>query len=484
MWRFFIFFSIITFGYSQSLYVVDSYLKGDRYNVPSVDELTTRFAFSDDLNAVVNAYNQSPVEFAPAHGEDHSFIKIPSSLSLALKRFLLFDFNPLGNAKVHKILRSQMEPFTVRSKLNVATSTATTFANDVRLRGIGANEFGEISNDAYDGKVFFAEYLFYSPSRGRYVNVRISATGEAQIDTSEIPIRPTRDLPATFIDSDSAFKVAEANGGRTYRIDPNAITAIMYELRNFNEPFPPAPDSANPYWRLMYVKLDRNTPSLDNPVGVLVFYLNPLNGRVVMKYEFLVRPITAKERFGSVDSVAKSYASDARLMYVLGAERFSGFEIPTDTVVDGKCYLWNYGYSSTSKGRFSVFLIFGIPTIDTFWVPFSFTMPLDFRRYFDSDTLVKVAEANGGSQFRREHEVSELAYLYSQSLLLPIAIHFHSFYQGTDSATGKVRQLIVLVDPTTGRYVQRITEVQKDKVAGVPTDFALHQNYPNPFNPS
>ncbi|MEN3038881.1 MAG: T9SS type A sorting domain-containing protein, partial [Candidatus Kryptonium sp.] len=452
-----------------------------------------------DYDRGLNTYdgNFSPISFASSYfsdftivsGIERRFVK-GGSMIPSIRNFLWYNFN-LNKVKIEvesPLSQTQFGPFTVKSKIDVATSTAMTFASDVRLRGIQANEFGEVMNDTYDGKVFLANYLYYSPSRNRYITVHVSARGEVLLDTTEVPIRPTVDFTQSFInrfiDSDSVFKVAELNGGSIYRSDTNATTFIMYELRNYNEPFPPAPDSVNIYWRLMYVKLNRNNPDPNNPLGALVFYVDPLNGRVVRKFELLMRPITAKEKFGGVDSVAKSYASDARLMYVLGPEKFSGSELPTDTSVDGRCYLWNYGYDSRTKGKFSVFLILGIPSIDTFWLPAQFTLPLDFRRYLDSDTLAKVVEVNGGSQFRISHEVSEIGYIYSQSLPLPTGIYFHGLYQGTEPNTGKVRQLAVLVDPTTGRYIQGITEVEKDKVVGVPTDYALHQNYPNPFNPT
>jgi hypothetical protein len=83
----------------------------------------------------------------------------------------------------------------------------------------------------------------------------------------------------------------------------------------------------------------------------LTFFIDPVTGRVVEKFEFSLRPVTAKEKLNLIDSLARGYASDAKLMYVFLADYSAFFG---DTLIDGKGLLLSYGYKSQTKGKFSV----------------------------------------------------------------------------------------------------------------------------------
>ncbi|MFN3135111.1 MAG: hypothetical protein ACK44H_06010, partial [Candidatus Kryptonium sp.] len=224
----------------------------------------------------------------------------------------------------------QIRPFTLKEKLPNATALAQSYASDVKLKAISAGEGVEIPTDTLDGKVYFANYIFYSPSKDKYASVWMNAFGEAYLDTVSVPRVTLVDLPSTFVDSDVAFDSAEANGGYAFRNEPNTITSVGYDLRNYPDGYL-APDTVNPYWRITYLKSDTNFKWL----GVLTIYLNPSDGRLVGKSEISFGPVTAKQKFNEVDSLAKRYSPDARLVYVFGFE---------DTLIDGKCYMWNYGY--------------------------------------------------------------------------------------------------------------------------------------------
>ncbi|MEN3039659.1 MAG: hypothetical protein ABDI07_11050, partial [Candidatus Kryptonium sp.] len=377
----------------------------------------------------------------------------------------------------------QIRPFTTNEKLDTIKALARTYASDVKLKWIQTFEGIEVPWDTLDGRVYFARYWFYSPSKDKYISINASAFLGLFLDTLETPYTTMLvDLPATFVDSDVAFDSAEANGGYAFRSEPNTITSISYELRNFlSDVFPPAPDTVNPYWEISYFKIDTNF----NHLGMFRVYLDPLNGRLVRKFDLTFKPITAKEKFRSVDSIARGYASDAQLMFVGGQE--SGFEQLMDTLIDGKCYFWGYLYQSVTKGKFGVFVLFGSPMVDTVWfpLPFTLTRPLNFHRYKDSDTLALVAEARGGRQFRNTHELEQQFYAYSQSFIDTTKIYFHSVYRGINPITGWEKEFIVLIDPVTGAFVDTfVTKVRREETAGIPTDYALHQNYPNPFNPT
>lgn len=365
----------------------------------------------------------------------------------------------------------QIKPFTVREKLDTVMSVARNYASDAVLREITAVEAGEIFQDTLDGKFYFASYGFYSASKDSSFIVNVDASGSILLEPI-YSLLGIANLPEPFIDSDVAFDSAEANGGSLFRSEPNTITRISYELRNYSTDENP-PDTVNPYWRIIYFKSD----TFYQPIGLIVFYLDPSDGRLVRKFEALFKPVTAREKFRDVDSVARGYASDAQLMYVVGIE---------DTVIDGNCFLWFYGYQSPTKGKFNMWLLFGAIGIDTAWsdLPFEVTKPLNFDSYKDSDTLSAVGEAYGGSQFRSLYKLTSLLYAYIQSPLDTSKIYFHSVYSGSDTATGREKQFIVLIDPVTGMFIGGFTSVEKDVNAEIPSSFALYQNYPNPFNPT
>ncbi len=368
----------------------------------------------------------------------------------------------------------QLKPFTVREKLDTVMSIARNYASDAVLREIMTFE-PQIElplPDTLDGKVYSAAYGFYSASRDTVFRIYVVAFGEIILQP-DWSLLGTVNLPETFVDSDVAFDSAEANGGFGFRSEPNTFTGIFYDLRNYLGDENP-PDTINPYWRLVYVKADTSYQSI--PIAFLIFYLSPSDGRLVKKFEVSLRPVTAKEKFSDIDSVAKIYASDAKLMYVVGRE--------LDTVIDGKCGLWNYGYRSPTKGKFSVWYLLGGVGVDTAWLPVDITKPLDFSVYRDSDVLAQVGETYGGSQFRGLYSLTSVAYGYVQSPLDTSKIYFHSIYEGIDTATGRSKRFIALIDPVTGMFAGSFTKVEKDVTAGIPTDFVLYQNYPNPFNPT
>ncbi|CUU07888.1 Por secretion system C-terminal sorting domain-containing protein [Candidatus Kryptobacter tengchongensis] len=370
----------------------------------------------------------------------------------------------------------QIRPFTVKQILDTVTVLAKSYASDVRLRGIQTFEGIEVPGDTLDGKVYSATYIFYSPSKDKYVSVWANAFMGLSLDTVSTPPRPLVDLPTRFIDSDVVFDSAEANGGYAFRNEPNTITSVMYDLRNYSgDDFDP-PDTVNPYWRIVYFKTDTSF----NLRGFLAVYLNPSDGRLVKKFEISFKPVTAKEKFEVVDNLAMNRANDAQLVYVLGFE-------DDDTLVDGKCLIWNYGYKSNSVGKFSVWVSLGLAWVDTSFFDISdltpLNKPLQLMNYKDSDTLAAVAEANGGSAFRNLYQYTGGGYLYSQSIDTT-KIYFHAIYNGIDVTTGREKALIVFIDPVTGNFVGTFTKVEKDETVGIPASFTLYQNYPNPFNPT
>jgi hypothetical protein len=207
--------------------------------------------------------------------------------------------------------------------------------------------------------------------------------------------------------------------------------------------------------------------------------------------------VTAKEKLNLVDSLARGYASDAKLMYVFLAD-YSASEVFGDTLIDGKGLLLSYGYKSQTKGKFSVHYLFGSAGVDTSgWIlPFELNKPLtDIASYFDSPEILQRAELNGGLAFRRDSldNLESVTLYLGQVPILEFSIDTSQIYWAVDYTGTKIERGVLIrkeklffFNPATGALVGTtvITDVSRDETVGIPSTFALHQNYPNPFNPS
>jgi len=377
----------------------------------------------------------------------------------------------------------QLRPFTVREKLDTVKAIAQSMASDAKLLYVFAGEgpFAELPDSTLDGKVYFAGYQFYSPSQKVSIDIIVSPFG---ISSTSYPdtLAYFVEVPASFIDSDSVFAIAEANGGSSFRSkNPNA-TNIFYSLgRIFRGPV----DTTEVFWTVGYTNLDWSEG--------LTLFINPVTGEVVYKSEFSLHPVTAKEKFGVVDSLARSYASDSKLMYVFLVD----YSFLGDTLIDGKGTFLSYGYESPTKGKFSVHYFFGSTTVDSVWIlPFEINRALtDIGSYLDSPEILLRAEANGGSAFRSDSVdyLTSLIFYLGQVPFSEFGIDTSQIYWGADYSGEKFEQdklikkeLVLFFNPATGAFVSSaiITNVTRDETVGIPSTFALYQNYPNPFNPA
>jgi hypothetical protein len=378
-------------------------------------------------------------------------------------------------------ITSSFNLFTARSNLDSAVKLALSYAGDARLKGIRAFELpGPGGDPIVDGKFVYVEYIFKSASRGYFSYVFTLFQNPARVDTPEF--KPTIDIPAEFIDSDSVSKIVERNGGADFKAQFETILA-QYLLMNFSGvkdiSFLP-PDTSSVYWGVIYFGFASDTANSQLPFGSFVIFIDPVTGDVVKKFTYLPIPVTAQEKYQQIDSLAKLYASDAKLMFV------SGFiNPPIDTT--GRTPSWIYGYNSQSKGRFNI-LLFGIPSIDT--SDTMFTIPVNLAleplwNYLDSDSIMSIAEDNGGREFRIQNPDAGVMLYLGQSLFYkPDRIYWHATYIKIDSITQDTIKHIVIIDPKTGQVDTVITGVEYAKSAEIPESFKLYQNYPNPFNPS
>jgi hypothetical protein len=389
--------------------------------------------------------------------------------------------------------RFQIKPFTVREKLDTVKAIAQGIANDAKLLDVSAAEgfISQFTDTTIDGKVYFADYHFYSPSQKLSIGVFVTPF-DFSVSSKQDTLSYFVEIPANFIDSDSVFAICEANGGASFRSRiPNTNIFIFYQLGRVLGG-PSTIDTTKVYWTVGYV----GSSNEDFTEG-LTFFIDPVTGAVVEKFEFSLRPVTAKEKLNLVDSLARGYASDAKLMYVFLAD-YSASEVFGDTLIDGKGLLLSYGYKSQTKGKFSVHYLLGSAGVDTSgWIlPFELNKPLtDIASYFDSPEISQRAELNGGLAFRRDSlDNLESVTLYLGQVPIPeFSIDTSQIYWAVDYTGTKIERGVLIrkeklffFNPATGALVGTtvFTNVSRDETIGIPSTFALHQNYPNPFNPS
>jgi hypothetical protein len=382
--------------------------------------------------------------------------------------------------------RFQIKPFTIREKLDTVKAIARNRASDAKLLDVSAAEgfISQFTDTTIDGKVYFADYHFYSPSQKLSIGVFVTPF-DFSVSSKQDTLSYFVEIPANFIDSDSVFAICEANGGASFRSRiPNTNIFIFYQLGRVLGG-PSTIDTTKAYWTVGYSNRDFTEG--------LVFFIDPVTGEIVYRFEFSLRPVTAKEKLNLVDSLARGYASDAKLMYVFLVDYFG-----SDTLIDGKGMLLSYGYKSQTKGKFSVNYLFGSAGVDTSgWIlPFELNKPLtDIASYFDSPEILQRAELNGGLAFRRDSlDNLESVTLYLGQVPIPdfpidtSKIYWAVDYTGTKIERGVLirKEKLFFFNPATGSLVGTtvFTNVSRDETVGIPSTFALHQNYPNPFNPS
>jgi len=417
------------------------------------------------------------------------------------KIFSKYDFtNPIGvlNKKITgaKIAGSfQTNQFTVREKLDTVKAIARNRASDAILINVVAFESDSLGDTTFNGKFEIAQYDFYSPSQKLSVIVIATPLGFSEFSRQDT-LSYFVEVPVNFIDSDSIFAICEANGGASFRsrvphVDLWYILGrapILFYLLGIASGI--SVDTTKVYWAVIYSYGD-----IEDPIESLVFLIDPVTGAFVGKLGFSLRFVTAKEKLSLVDSLARGYANDSKLMYVYLFD-YGVFE---DTLIDGKGRALTYGYKSPTKGKFSVHYLLGSAGVDTSgWIlPFELNKPLtDIASYFDSPEILQRAELNGGLAFRRDSlDNLESVALYLGQVPIPeFSIDTSQIYWAVDYTGTKIeggvlirKEKLFFFNPATGALVGTttvITNVSRDEIVGIPSTFALHQNYPNPFNPS
>lgn len=103
---------------------------------------------------------------------------------------------------------------------------------------------------------------------------------------------------------------------------------------------------------------------------------------------------SARAGLDAATNAAKSWAPDARLVYVENDE---------DIGADGHAVRWGYLFYSRDKGETRAYSIRDYKVIEATELDFDFEAPPLPDEWIDSNAAMVVAERNAGEKYRREH---------------------------------------------------------------------------------
>jgi hypothetical protein len=220
-------------------------------------------------------------------------------------------------------------------------------------------------------------------------------------------------------------------------------------------------------------------PNQDGQADSIVVSGSDVSG-ITMELRQFFMAVTAREYLDQAITLAAAYAPDQQLRMVASM---------ADTVgLDGTCFGWSYVFYSLSQGRASSVIVTSFfAQVDTEnapeFPPTMLNVPLDF---VDSDVAISVAEANGGSQYRAQHDVEwrwarggNFTWIYPQDTTRVFWMIEYG-YRVPDSSDAIWR---AYVDMRTGQLLYA-DPVTAEGLPSLPQSYLVLEAYPNPFNAS
>jgi len=310
-------------------------------------------------------------------------------------------------------------------------------------------------------------YVFYSSSKGQYRNFYATSQGPIGSEAQTMAQPPSNEpLPTGWINSDIAMAVAEANGGGNYRAANSNVLVVGSVSKNilsyYGEP-------SKAVWRFLY---GSSTSSH------FIIYVDAESGAFIPQSDPILT--TARYNLEAADYIVAGFSNDAALTYVMN----NIGTIASDGTADG----WLFTYYSAAKDSFVSYQIMsGYPAM--IW---DFDGGLGSKdelpeNWLNSDQVISIADANGGTQFRtsygdaRVQGLLTLNYPGGNYQISPETPVWRIQYSTSLADTF----LIVLIHALNGAIIPPISAIEEALTAGeIPETFALSQNYPNRFNNS
>ncbi|MBN2354993.1 PepSY domain-containing protein [candidate division KSB1 bacterium] len=342
-----------------------------------------------------------------------------------------------------------------------------------------------------DGRAGFWIYQFFSPAYKTYfsyvaIDKILAPFGGGPILGDE----DTPFLPDNWLDSDVIADSAEANGGADFRLN-HADAFILAGLGTFDiseQFFHPDDRVANTHLGLKafrqnaadmhglrkYIALNDTVTAWDimyqseEDHTAIEFIIDAVTGKLIR--EFSMGPSTALDNLTAAEQEIQNWSADAYLVMI------GNHANPVD--IGGKAYWWFFiYYSPTLNENMAVFVMSGfVQGMQPPGWEQIYTKPLG-TFIIDSDQALAVAEANGGADFRAQHNDMVQINCYLAAGLFPESPD-KPVWQINYISDGDQRTLFV--DAQTGNI---LTHATRDIPMKTPDTHALMQNYPNPFNP-
>jgi len=374
-------------------------------------------------------------------------------------------------------------PQTARDPLPMLEALAQAWASDAYLVRLG----GDVDPN---GHSLFWHYVFYSPSLMRHQAWFIAGDLIVKIKLDET-IEDTLAVPVNWLNSDTIMTIAEAHGGREFRM--NNPDAVMYgslgylDFDSKEEPLMPFTEYPQKFAPLYKLKRARNHQRalffktidpeyISLPAIWVVEYYSHSSGNyfyLIIDAEsgiVLNEATTASIAEQQALPVAQDWAGDAELWMI----------VSQGTNVDSiaRTEVWNCLYYSPSVDSLHFVAVWGqLPIAEgpQEWIaPDTTTVPTG---WLDSDEAIALAEAAGGAAYRNANEdIFVNAYL-SRWFHGPNPDLTVWKFEYTSSTANPLEFLVDAMNDTL------ISGIDDEGEKSLPSQFALSQNYPNPFNP-
>ncbi len=350
-----------------------------------------------------------------------------------------------------------------------------------------------------------------------------------------------KEIPESFIDSDSAAYIIEENGGWEFRSEFEHEDGFWsMDLQAIHEYwlFPPNPTVDAPVmWKGSYFGLGFDPISEEFYAGYFVIYLDMETGEILFTdSEISTGPgdsqITFDDAVGLVDTLLNNHPNDLEL--VGGVTRYTnGFVIFKENpnlqnerfqskltafadedssftiMPDGYAFSWELFAYDPVKDSLLFINVTEFDVVEMFYageedfeepVEFDDVDPLPFT-HIDSDSAAYLMDEAGGYAFRSSLEDSDLPWTWEAELQLlhnywefppdptpdaPITwqVNYYAWAFDNESSEFLEDSLTIILDAETGDVLYQSVIVSNEEENVAPTEFSLSQNYPNPFNPT